>query len=124
MTVQDHIEAKTYSAPEAARRIGCSRATLWRLMDAGELGWTQVRNRRRFTEAQIDDYLAKATRQPAIRQPVVTNRLPVALDPPDGPTLAEKASASPAPAPTTERRGARTSSSTSDTPRRRKTGAK
>ena len=81
MTVQDHIEAKTYSAPEAARRIGCSRATLWRLMDAGELGWTQVRNRRRFTEEQIDDYLANAKVPPTIRQPN-TEPVPPVADPP------------------------------------------
>lgn len=54
------IEPVTYSSQEAADFLGVSVATLWRLMNAGELSYLRVRNRRRFTQEILDAYLRKS----------------------------------------------------------------
>jgi excisionase family DNA binding protein len=43
---------------EAHNYLKVSRASLYRLMAAGELEWVQIGARRRFTQAAIDKFIA------------------------------------------------------------------
>lgn len=48
---------------EACREIGCSRASLYRLLSRGELAGFKDGNRRRITRASVEGYIKRHTRR-------------------------------------------------------------
>ena len=46
---------------EAARRLGCSKGTLYRLLAAGKLGYVRIGADRRIPEDAIEDYVRANT---------------------------------------------------------------
>jgi excisionase family DNA binding protein len=52
------------STPEAQAWLGCSRRTLWRLMDRGELPYRMVGHRRRIPIASLREILPEPAKPP------------------------------------------------------------
>jgi excisionase family DNA binding protein len=57
------MEPKFYSIEDLMRIFGVkSRKTIYDWMNAGKLQWTQIGGRRKFTQAQIDAFIASGQR--------------------------------------------------------------
>jgi excisionase family DNA binding protein len=55
------------TTPEAQAWLGCSRRTLWRLMDRGELPYRMVGHRRRIPIASLREILPEPAKPPRMR---------------------------------------------------------
>lgn len=49
---------------EAARRMGVSRTTVYRLMDAGQLAYVKINRARRILPSSVQELIAKNLRGP------------------------------------------------------------
>ena len=55
--------ANLITGEHAARLLGISRATLFRLRKHGEIGFYKIRDRVLFSQSQLDEFLGKAEQQ-------------------------------------------------------------
>jgi excisionase family DNA binding protein len=72
--VAQQIHPLLYSASDAARRLGVSESTVWRLLGEEEIYPTYVRRRTMISEAELQRYVAESTMRPREQETPIADK--------------------------------------------------